>query len=145
MSSVDLATSYLPEELYVAASGKYELRTIIIGAPFDMPKDEFDKAVLASMDRQNFGPRLHLSTDPKQEDPRKRQVILVFNLTNIQQIDTLCSGTAETAKPEDTGGALTVTGTNTEKFRRLMTQLTISLFPDDNPHRRGGDMPCNTC
>ena len=168
VSRVDLATSYLPEELYVAASGKYELRTIIIGAPFDMPKDEFDKAVLASMDRQNFGPRLHISTDPKQEDPRKRQVILVFNLTNIQQIDTLCSGTAETAKPEDTGGALTVTGvycyggggpfltqavastsgvtgTDTEKFRRLMTQLTISLFPDDNPHRRGGDMPCNTC
>jgi hypothetical protein len=167
VSRVNIATSYLPEELYVAATGKHELRTIIVGEPFDMPKDKFDEVVLASLEGQNFGPRLNLSTDPKQEDPRKRQVVLAFNLTNIQQVDNLCSGTAETAKPADTG-ALTVTGVycyggggsyltqatarasgvtgpDTEQFRRLMTQLAISLFPDDNPHRRGDAESCLNC
>ena len=165
VSRVDIAHRYLPEELYVVATSNNELQTIVVGEPFDMPKDEFDQAVLASMARQNFGPQLNLSTDPKQEDGRKRQVVLVFNLTGIVQTDSLCSGTTETAKPAD--GALTVTGVycdgggrflttattradgvtaaNTEQFRRMMSQLAISLFPDDNPHRRGEGESCFNC
>ncbi len=165
VSRVDIAHSYLPEELYVVATGSNELRTVIVGEPFDMPKDQFDQAVLASLERQNFGPPLNLSTDPEQEDARKRQVVLAFNLTNIQQADRLCSGTAETAKPA--GGALTVTGVycdgggsfltmatarsdsvpapNTEQFRRMMSQLAIALFPDENPHRQDDGPICINC
>ena len=157
VSRVHIAQSYLPEELYVVATGKNELRTVIVGEPFDMSKDAFEKVVLASLERQNFGPPLNLSTDPEREDARKRQVVIAFNLTNIKQADTLCSGSAETAKPTDTGGRLTVTGVycagghyltqatarsdgvprpDSEQFRRLMTQLAIALFPAENPHRR---------
>ncbi len=110
VSREDVARGYLPEELYVVATGKNELRTVIVGDPFGMPKDAFEKVVLASLERQNFGPPLNLSTDPQREDARKRQVVLAFNLTSIKQADSLCSGTAETAKLADTGGALTVTG-----------------------------------
>ncbi len=168
VSRVDISFGYLPEELYVVATGKNELRTIIVGDPFDMPKDQFDRAVLASLKGQNFGPPLNLSTDPKQEDARKRRVVLAFNLANIQQAKSLCSGTAETAKPADTGGVLTVTGVycyggggnflttatarasgvtgpDTEQFRGLMTQLAIALFPDDNPNRRGDGTNCYNC
>ena len=167
VSRDDVDTSYLPEELYVVATGENELRTIIVGEPFDMPKEAFDKAVLASMARQNFGPPLNLSTNPEKEDARKRQVVLAFNLTNIQQVDSLCSGTAETTKRENTSGALTVTGiycsggggyltqatarsesvtgTDSEQFRRLMSQLAIALFPDDNPHRRQDGPDCINC
>ena len=116
VSRVDIAHRYLPEELYVVATGSNELRTVIVGEPFDMPKDQFDQAVLASLERQNFGPPLNFSNDPEQEDARKRQVVLAFNLTNIQQADSLCSGTAETAKPA--GGALTVTGVYCEAADR---------------------------
>jgi len=157
VSRVHIAQSYLPEELYVVATGKNELRTVIVGEPFDMSKDAFEKVVLASLERQNFGPPLNLSTDPEREDARKRQVVIAFNLTNIKQADTLCSGSAETAKPTDTGGRLTVTGVycagghyltqatarsdgvpgpGSEQFRRLMSQLAIALFPAENPHRR---------
>ena len=130
-----------------------------------MPKNEFDQVVLASMERQNFGPPLNLSTNPEQEDGRKRQVVLVFNLTGIVQTNSLCSGTAETAKPAD--GALTltgvycdgggrflttaatradgVTGPNTEQFRRMMRQLAIALFPDENPHRQDDGPICINC
>lgn len=110
VSRVHIAQSYLPIELYVVATGENELRTIIVGEPFDMPKDAFERVVLASLEGQNFGPPLNLSTDPEREDARKRQVVIAFNLTNIKHADTLCSGSAETVKLADTVGRLTVTG-----------------------------------
>ena len=157
VSRVDIAYSYLPTELYVVATGKNELRTIIVGNPFDMPKTEFERTVLESLRGQNFGPPLNLSTEPEQEDARKRQVVIAFNLTHIKQVDTLCTGSAETAKLADTGARLAVTGTycdggghyltqatvrsdavagtGSEQFRRMMTQLAIALFPPENPRR----------
>ena len=94
VSRENVAHSYLPEELYVVATGGNELRIVIVGDPFDMPKDTFEKVVLASLERQNFGPPLNLSTDPEREDARKRQVVLAFNLTSIKQADSLCAGAA---------------------------------------------------
>ena len=158
VSRVNIAHSYLPDELYVVATGENELRTVVVGDPFGMPKDAFAKVVLASLERQNFGPTLNLSTDPEHEDARKRQVVLAFNLTNIKQADSLCAGAADTVKSTDTGGALTVTGVycsggggyltqatarsdkvtgaDSEQFRKVMSQLAIALFPDVNPHLR---------
>jgi hypothetical protein len=72
----DVSANFLPIELYVVATGDNELRTIIIGNPFNLPKAEFETAVLASMAGRNFGPRLNLSTNPKQEDARKRRVVI---------------------------------------------------------------------
>ena len=156
VSRVHMAHGYLPTELYVVATGENELRTIIVGDPFDMPKAEFESAVLQSLRGQNFGPPLNLSTEPEQEDARKRRVVIAFNLTHIKQVDTLCTGSAETAKLADTGGRLTVTGvycggrlyltqatvrsdavagTDSRQFRLMMTQLAIALFPPENPHR----------
>lgn len=158
VSRENVAQGYLPEELYIVGTGANELKTVIVGDPFGLPKDKFESAVLASLEGRNFGPRLNLSTDPKTEDVRKRHVVLAFNPTNIGQADDLCSGTADTAKVADTGGSLTVTavycstdhyltqataqsagvtGTDSEQFRQLMTQLAIALFPDENPHRQG--------
>jgi hypothetical protein len=157
VSRENVAQSYLPEELYVVGTGANELKTVIVGDPFGIPKDEFESAVLASLEGKNFGPRLNLSTDPKTEDSRKRFVVFAFNPTDIGQADDLCSGTTDTAKVQDTGGSLTVTaaycttdhyltqatarsanvvGVDSEQFRQLMTQLAIALFPDENPHRR---------
>jgi len=163
VSRDDVATSYQPEELYVVATGENELRTVVVGDPYDMPKGAFQTAVLASLDGRHFGPRLNLSTDPKREDARKRHVVLAFNPTTISQTDDLCSGGAmDTAKVAATGGSLTVTavycsgdhyltqatassngvpGSDTAQFRELMTQLAIALFPPQNPHSRQ-DEPC---
>ncbi len=159
----DVATSYQPEELYVVATGENELRTIVVGNPYDMPKGAFQAAVLASLDGRHLGPRLKLSVDPKREDARRRHVVLAFNPTKISQTDDLCSGGAlDTAKVAATGGSLTVTavycaggqyltqatassngvsGSDTAQFRALMTQLAIALFPPQNPHSRQ-DEPC---
>ena len=167
VSREDVHTSYLPEELYVVATGRNELRTIIVGQPFDMPKDAFDRAVLASMEGQNFGPRLNLSTQPEREDSRKRQVVIAFNLNDIQQVDRLCEGTGDTVPATDAGGKVTVTGVycsggggyltqatavsgnvesaDSAQFQRLMSQLALALFPDENPHRRDDGPDCTVC
>jgi hypothetical protein len=157
VSRENVAQGYEPEELYIVGTGENEIKTFIVGDPFGVPKEAFQAAVIASLEGRNFGPRLNLSINPKIVDVRKRHVVLAFNMTDISQADDLCSGAAETATAADTGGSLTVTGvycstdhyltqatarsngvtgTNTEQFRQLMTQLAIALFPDENPHRR---------
>lgn len=163
VSRQNVAQNYLPEELYVVATGQNQLRTTIIGQPFDIPRDAFEAAVLAGLEGKNFGPRLNLSTDPQQEDQRKRRVVLAFNLVDIGQADKLCAGEGQTARVGDTGGLLSVTGVycggggqyltqataraqgvagpDSEQFRQLMTQLAIALFPDENPHRQDDDGP----
>ena len=154
VSHENIARSYQPNELRAVGTGENELRTVIVGDPFDIPKDAFDEAVLASFQSSAFGPSLNFSTDPKHEDGRKRHVVLAFNLTKKSQADALCSGSADTAQVADTNGRLTVTGVycsgnqyltqatvrsdsvtgpDTEQFRRLMAQLAKNLFPAENP------------
>lgn len=157
VSRENVAQGYEPEELYIVGTGENEIKTFIVGDPFGAPKEAFQAAVIASLKGGNFGPRLNLSTAPMHQDIRKRHVVLAFNMTDLSQADDLCSGAAETATVADTGGSLTVTavycstdhyltqatarsasvsGTDTENFRALMTQLAIALFPDENPHRQ---------
>lgn len=167
VSRDDVSTSYEPAELYVVGTGANELRTIVVGDPFDMPGNAFQAAVLASLDGRNFGPRLNLSLDPKHEDSRKRRVVLAFNPTTISQTDDLCAtASLDTAKVAATGGSLTVTavycaddyyltqatasadgvpGADTEQFRKLMTQLAIALFPPRNPHSRQDENCTQNC
>lgn len=158
VSRVDVASNYVPDELYVVASGQNQLRTRIIGDPFGMPKAAFDHAVLASLKGQNFGPPLNLSTNPTHEDARKRQVVIAFNLADVARADRLCTEATEPTAPAHAGGPLTVTGVycaggdsgyltqatarsdnvtsaDSPQFRQLMTQLAIALFPDENPRR----------
>lgn len=151
----DVAMGYDPEELYVVGTGENELRTVVVGDPFGMPKEAFQTAVLASLDGRNFGPRLNLSIVPRREDPRMRHVVIAFNPAKVTQANALCAGPMETALPAHSGGDLTVTGVycagdlyiteatarsnsvpgpDTAQFRKLMTQLALALFPPQNPH-----------
>jgi len=164
VSRVNIASNYLPEELYVVATGGNELRTVIVGEPFDMPTEAFERAVLASMEGQNFGPRLSLSTNPSQEDSRKRQVVIAFNLQDVKQINGLCTNPAAAAATAPGTSPLTVTGVycaggnssyltqamaksgnvaniDSPQFHALMSQLAIALFPDENPHRQLDEGP----
>ena len=155
----DVSANFLPIELYVVATGDNELRTIVIGNPFNMPKAAFEKAVLASMAGRNFGPRLNLSTNPKQEDARKRRVVIAFNFSRGIAREVLCAEPANVTVEQQTGGALSVTGVycagdqaltqataragqvsgiDSGQFQNLMTQLTIVLFPTKNRKTKGG-------
>lgn len=163
VSRDDVAMNYDPEELYIVGTGQNELRTVVVGDPFGMPKEAFQTAVLASLDGRNFGPRLNLSIDPRREDQRRRHVVIAFNPAKVAQANALCAGPIETAPPADSGGGLTVTGvycagdlyiteatassdsvpgSDTAQFRKLMTQLAMALFPPQNPHFQLDDTDC---
>ena len=75
-----------------------------------MPKAEFDAAVLKSMEGRNFGQTLNLSTNPKREDPRKRNVVIAFNLRNVVDADEISRGSAEALEVQPAGERFTVTG-----------------------------------
>ena len=153
----NISGSYRVSELYTVATGNNELRTIIIGGPFNMPKAEFDAAVLKSMEGRNFGQTLNLSTNPKREDPRKRNVVIAFNLRNVVDADAISRGSAEALEVQPAGERFTVTGVycagnlpltqatarigqvpgiDSKQFNDLMGQLTIALFPARDRRRR---------
>ena len=153
----NISGSYRVSELYVVATGDNELRTVIIGDPFGMPKADFDAAVLASMKGRNFGPSLNLSINPKQEDSRKRHVVISFNLRNVADADAICRGSPKALEVQPAGerfavfgvycaGNLPLTqatariaqvpGIESEQFNSLMGQLTIALFPARDRRRR---------
>lgn len=146
----NISGSYRVSELYVVATRDNELRTVIIGDPFNMPKADFDAAVLATMKGRNFGQTLNLSTDPKQEDSRKRHVVIAFNLRNVFDADAICQGSAEALETQPAGERFAVSGVycagnlpltqatariaqvpgiDSAQFNDLMGQLTIALFP----------------
>jgi hypothetical protein len=156
----NVSGNYRVSELYVVATRDNELRTVILGDPFNMPKAEFDAAVLASMKGRNFGPTLNLSTNPKQEDSRKRHVVIAFNITEAIDADDVCRGLTTTTKLQQAAGDMTVTGVycagnlpltqataragqvtgiDSEQFNNLMGQLTIALFPARGRRNRSQD------
>ena len=154
----NISDSYLPTELYVVASGDNELRTVIVGDPFDLPKAKFETAVLAAMAGRNLGQPLNLSTNPKHKDARKRHVVLAFNLAEGSDRDTLCEEPIKATFVQATSGPLSVTGAycagdlpltrataragqvtgiESGQFGTLMTQLAIALFPPTNRRAKG--------
>lgn len=146
----NISGSYRVSELYVVATGDNELRTVIVGNPFEMPTADFETAVLKSMMGRNLGPTLNLSTNPRQEDPRKRHVVIAFNLRNIFDADAICRGEAEALEVQPPAERFTVSGAycagtlpltqatawlgevtamDSPQFDSLMGQLMIALFP----------------
>lgn len=149
----NISGAYRPGELYVVATGDNELRTIIVGNPFDLPQADFDKAVLAALKGRNIGPTLNLSTNPKQEDQRKRHVLLVFNIAGPSDETDLCRATNDPAIADQPDGNLSVTavycagnlpltqataragqvtGIDSDQFRSLLSQTALALFPATN-------------
>lgn len=150
---------YQPTELYVVATGANELRTIIVGNPFNLPQADFDKAVLTTLKGRNIGPTLNLATNPKREDSRKRHVLIVFNIAGYGDADDLCRGTTDPATTDRTDGTMSVTavycagdlpltqataragqvtGTDSDQFRNVLSQLAFALFPAVNQRDRQG-------
>ncbi len=60
VSHENVAHSYEAKALHAVATGDNELRTVIVGDPFGMPKDASDKAVLANLQAPGVKPRLNL-------------------------------------------------------------------------------------
>src|SRR4029077_11766295 len=57
-------TSYTPVQDIAMAGGSGQLLTQVLGNPFDVDQEQFDKAVTDAMYSAHFGPATHFTTTP---------------------------------------------------------------------------------
>ncbi len=137
-------------QLGYAMDGRH-LRTSIQGNPFDMPKDSFDGIVTNLMSGANPGPPATFSTNPATRT--HYHVVVWFNPSAAQDSSELCGGKAWSGDDSSTGklrvmaafcygdqvvsevqGEVpSVTGPGDPRFKSVIQQVTLFLFPPDEP------------
>jgi hypothetical protein len=149
--------SYDPNILtYQARQGA--MKTEIFGNPFNAPKSDLDNAVTDTMSGAIFGRPVQFATAVPPENRSPYRVVLVVNPAKTLASDDLCqasdhptSGPAPTLRMEAAlcadGEALTATGgtvagvqsADDPKFRTLVRQFALALFPFEDPNRDNED------
>ena len=152
--------SYTPISDVSIAGGSGQLLTQILGNPFNVDQEQFDKGVTDAMYGAHFGPRTHFTTEPTGSFKRIFYVRLGFGGPNPLSINTICS--VPPAPPErassstdkvtlaaafcqsgeplsylEAGGS-GYTGPNDPRFVAFMQEVTFNLFPPQNSTLRRG-------
>lgn len=149
--------SYHPSMLtYQARQGA--MKTEIFGNLFSAPKATLDNAVTGAMSGSIFGRPVQFATAVPPENRSPYRVVMVVNPAKSMASDELCQtsdyptgGPASTLRMEAAfcanGQALTATGgtvagvqsADDPKFRTLVRQIALALFPVEDPNRDNGD------
>ncbi len=127
----------------------------VVGNPFEVPKEELDRAVARIMAGSHFGPNVAFVTEPPEDFRSPYRVVLLFDARPGMSAHALCGSGVDTV-PRETGGKLRVhavlcardapltavsgsvsgdVGLDDSRFRKLLGQITINLFPPYNPDR----------
>jgi len=158
VTRVDYAHQYAPLEVSAAGGGDRQLKVVVMGNPFGVPQDDLERAMIKSMQGRTFGVPVNFATAPTNTDPsRDFRVVVAFNPDGVRDPGKLCEAESDLASVANNAGVVTlmgafcstdsylshaiarasdVDGINSEKFDSLVAQLTLSLFPDENPHRK---------
>src|SRR5258708_3497555 len=150
-------TSYTPIQDIAMAGGSGQLLTQVLGNPFNVDQEQFDKAVTDAMYGAHFGPATHFTTTPNGSFKRKFYVRLAFDGAGINSICTSPPSAPErNAKATGSvtldaafcqegeplsyleGGGSGYSGPNDPRFIDIMHELTFNLFPPTNPTPRPG-------
>ena len=153
-------TSYTPIQDIALAGGSGQLLTQILGNPFNVSQEDFDKGVTDAMYGAHFGPPTHFTTEPIGSFKRIFYVRLGFGGENALSINTIC--TVPPAAPRTNPGAngsvslsaafcqsgeplsyleaggSGFTGPTDPRFVAFMQQVTFNLFPPENSTLRRG-------
>ena len=148
--------SYTPISDISIAGGSGQLLTQILGNPFNVDQEQFDKAVTDAMYGAHFGPPTHFTSAPLGSFKRIFYVRLGFGGANPLSINTIC--TIPPASPQrnatangsvslsaafcQEGRVLTYleaggtgyTGPNDPRFAEFIKNVTFKLFPPNNPN-----------
>lgn len=158
VSRVDYANQYEPLEVSAAGGGDRQLKVVVLGNPFDVPQVELDNAVISSMQGRTFGVPVNFAAAPTNTDPsRNYRVVVAFNPDGLRDPGQLCKAGTDLGSTTSNGGVLTlmgafcstdsylshamarssdVDGIRSEKLDALVAQLTLALFPNENPNRQ---------
>lgn len=133
---------------YAASRG--ELHTEIVGNPMGMPQHRFDSMVTQMMEGANLGPLVVYTTSQSDKTLKAFKVVMVFNgPLNVSPYD-VCADNRKPIKTtsdletvrvyavfcqferplsEVSGWVSGVKGSDDPKFRSLVRQVTLALFP----------------
>lgn len=158
VSRVDYAFQYEPAEISAAGGGDRQLKVSVLGNPFDASAEAVEASVIKSMQGRTFGIPVNFSANPENPDPsRAYHVVVAFNPEGVLAPGELCAAgddlTFVNPAPETTTlmGAFcssdsylshaiartdAVAGPGSEQLDGLVAQLTLALFPSDNPNRQ---------
>jgi hypothetical protein len=148
--------SYTPIADISIAGGSGQLLAQILGNPFNVDQEQFDKAVTDAMYGAHFGPPTHFTSAPLGSFKRIFYVRLGFGGLSPLSINTIC--TIPPALPQrnatangsvslsaafcQEGRVLTYleaggtgyTGPNDPRFAEFIKNVTFRLFPPNNPN-----------
>ncbi len=148
--------SYRPTMLNYAAS-QGAMKTEIIGNPFDGPKEDLERVVTDGLTRSHFGPSLAFATSVSPDNRSPYRTVLVFNPTLDHTSTNICGApdratqargdrirvmaafcSADRAVTYTRGSVAGATGPTDARFRALIRQLGLGLFPPRDPTRGNG-------
>ncbi len=153
VSPTNFYGAYTPTALNYAAT-RGGILTEVTGNPFDAPQEDLEQAITQAMTGSHFGPRVAFITTPPEDFASPYRVVMVFdaaqNHTNLKLcrfdhgIDpqtgekvrvhaAFCANESPlTAVSGEVGDA---SGPGDPRFRQLIRQITVNLFPPFNPDR----------
>ena len=155
---ISLRTGVLSTFAYAAATG--EMNTVVIGNPFDIPKDALERVITETMQGNHYGPRTTFTTTPSPEARSDYRVVMMFDRPRAMNRQQLC-GPREQLTPEPEGDRLRLASAfcarnqllswvdssiaapvspDDPAFRNMITNAIFNLIPwrDHDPDGRGG-------
>src|SRR5512134_2130359 len=90
---ISLRTGVLSTFAYAAAKG--EMNTVVIGNPFDIPKDALERVITETMQGNHYGPRTTFTTTPSPEARSDYRVVMMFDRPRAMNRQELCGPRAQ--------------------------------------------------
>ena len=155
VSPTSFFAAYTPSVLnYAATHGGVLVE--LLGNPFDAPKEDLEAAVTAAMTGSHFGPRVDFVTEAPEDFVSPYRVVLLFDAAPHHTAIKLCKTDPElfeatSGEPVRVHAALCAKrkpltavsgrvsapgGPGDPRFRALIGQITVNLFPPFNPDRQ---------
>jgi hypothetical protein len=136
-----------------------EILTRVYGSPFSPGNKGIERSVTRLMKGANLGPKVDFTPKPSGEGSEPYHVVMVFNAPRYVLAESICTDGASVGSTP-AGGSLTllsgfcigdtllstasgsvsgVSSPNDPKFRLLVREVTLSLFPAYDHHDIGGE------
>lgn len=100
---VNFRTGVLSTFTYAAAPG--EMRTVIVGNPFEIPQADLDRIVTSAMDGNHYGPPTTFTTQPGEAARPSYRIVMMFDPPEDMSREQICAPASQ-LKPQPGGERL---------------------------------------
>jgi hypothetical protein len=133
---ISLRTGVLSTFAYAAAEG--EMNTVVIGNPFDIPKDALEGIITETMQGNHYGPRTTFTTTPSEDARADYRIVMMFDRPRAMNRQQLCGPKAE-LEPEARGDRLRLATAFCARNQLLSwvdSSVAAPASPDDPAFRK---------